>query len=145
MNNALSLLFLELRDTTKVVSLKPFLPSSFTLSSHNVDSPAAILAQSRHAYGENCVSWKSVGGEYFVARIDRGRLRRFLDREGERKSRVEGVRRERRERREGSATSSASGGGGAGSRPASRAGSVAAASAGMSRTTSRQGSNLAKG
>ncbi|KWU42969.1 histone-lysine N-methyltransferase, H3 lysine-79 specific, partial [Rhodotorula sp. JG-1b] len=78
LNERLSWLFLELPPSAKIVSLKPFLPPSFKLSSHNVHSPLAILSQYPPLrYTSNCVSWKPEGGTYFLARIDRGRVERF--------------------------------------------------------------------
>lgn len=150
MNERLSWLFLELPPSAKIVSLKPFLAPSFKLSSHNVHSPLAILAQYPPLrYTSNCVSWKPEGGTYFLARIDRGRVERFQDKERERERRREGEKRERRDRREGSAASAATT---RGSASMSRTGSAHSSSAvggggtGMSRTPSRQGgsSHLAK-
>ncbi|GEM10643.1 histone-lysine N-methyltransferase, H3 lysine-79 specific [Rhodotorula toruloides] len=45
LNQRLSWLFLELPDTCKIVSLKPFLPPNFSLSAHNANWPLAILNQ----------------------------------------------------------------------------------------------------
>ncbi|GAA5960357.1 hypothetical protein JCM8115_001153 [Rhodotorula mucilaginosa] len=145
LNERLSWLFLELPPSAKIVSLKPFLPPSFKLSSHNVHSPLAILSQYPPLrYTSNCVSWKPEGGTYFLARIDRGRVERFWMKERERERRREGERLERRERREGSAattTTTASSMSRSGS--ASTVGAGAGGGGGMSRTTSRQGSQLA--
>ncbi|GAA5882312.1 hypothetical protein JCM3774_005505 [Rhodotorula dairenensis] len=139
LNERLSWLFLELPPSAKIVSLKPFLASSFKLSSHNVHSPLAILAQYPPLrYTSNCVSWKPEGGTYFLARIDRGRVERFQVKERERERRREGEKQTRRERREGSAATTMSRTG------SSSNYSSPGVSGGMSRTTSRQGSNLAR-
>lgn len=154
LNERLSWLFLELPPSAKIVSLKPFLPPSFKLSSHNVHSPLAILSQYPPLrYTSNCVSWKPEGGTYFLARIDRGRVERFQMKERERERRREGERLVKRERREGSAatTASSSSSSGAGAAAAARASSMSrsgsvstvGAGGGMSRTASRQGSHLA--
>ncbi|KNZ56855.1 hypothetical protein VP01_2301g8 [Puccinia sorghi] len=45
LNESLSLLFLELKDTATIVSLKPFISSSFKLNQRNLDSPLAILTR----------------------------------------------------------------------------------------------------
>ena len=75
------MLFLDLRQDTKVVSLKAF-ASSFTLSAHNSSSPLAILDQgSQRHYNSKSVSWKAEGGTYFIGRIDRGLLSKFTARE----------------------------------------------------------------
>lgn len=69
LNERLSLLFLDLRSGTKIVSLKAF-ASSFTLSAHNRHSPLAILRQGpeRH-YSRKSVSWKDEGGTYFIGTV----------------------------------------------------------------------------
>ncbi|GAA6007285.1 histone methyltransferase DOT1 [Rhodotorula paludigena] len=119
LNERLSWLFLELPATAKIVSLKPFMPDKFKLSSHNANSPAAILNQSLpQRYKAASVSWKMDGGTYYLTRIDRARVERFQLRERERDERRREQARVRKERREGS--SSASVGSGAMSRGASR-------------------------
>ncbi|GAA5870128.1 hypothetical protein JCM1840_003592 [Sporobolomyces johnsonii] len=96
LNDQLSYLFLDLPPSCTIVSLKPFLPPSFKISAHNVHSPKAILNQApARRYGPGSVSWKNDGGEYFVARVDRGRVERFVRKERERE---EGRRRKREER-----------------------------------------------
>lgn len=89
LNERLSLLFLDLRQDAKIVSLKAF-ASSFTLSAHNQHSPLAILDQGRaRKYGTKSVSWKSDGGEFFIGRIDRGILEKWQLREKRRRERAE--------------------------------------------------------
>ncbi|GAA5936099.1 hypothetical protein JCM1841_007053 [Sporobolomyces salmonicolor] len=96
LNDQLSYLFLDLPPSCTIVSLKPFLPPSFKISSHNVHSPKAILNQSPALkYKPGSVSWKNDGGDYYVARVDRGRVERFARKERERE---EGRRRKREER-----------------------------------------------
>lgn len=41
LNDRLSLLFLELKDGTRIISLKPFLPDKFRLNDRNVSPSAA--------------------------------------------------------------------------------------------------------
>ncbi|KAM0755502.1 DOT1-domain-containing protein [Meredithblackwellia eburnea MCA 4105] len=81
LNQSLSLLFLDLRQSTRVVSLKAF-ASSFTLSAYNQHSPLAILNQGaeRH-YGSKSVSWKAEGGTYFIGKIDRNLLMKWKAKE----------------------------------------------------------------
>lgn len=78
LNERLSLLFLDLPDSTRIVSLKAF-ASSFTLSAHNRHSPLAILRQGPELrYPRNSVSWKSEPGTYFIGKV-RSHTSRQLD------------------------------------------------------------------
>lgn len=96
LNQRLSWLFLELPDTCKIVSLKPFLPPNFSLSAHNANSPLAIINQGPALhYGPGSVSWKEGGGSFFVSRVDRARVQRWLEREGKREREKERKRAER--------------------------------------------------
>jgi hypothetical protein len=77
LNERLSLLFLDLRSSTRIVSLKAF-ASSFTLSAHNRHSPLAIINQGGELrYPRKSVSWKEEGGSYFIGRVDRDLLKAF--------------------------------------------------------------------
>ncbi|GAA6012231.1 hypothetical protein JCM10207_002771 [Rhodosporidiobolus poonsookiae] len=121
LNERLSWLFLDLPPSAKIISLKPFLPSKFKITSHNVGSPFAILAQSApQRYKPGSVSWKMEGGTYFLSRVDRTRVERFERKEMEREEKRRRVARERKERREGSTSTS-----GASSEAMSRQGSRA--------------------
>ncbi|KAM0790720.1 hypothetical protein ACM66B_004575 [Microbotryomycetes sp. NB124-2] len=87
LNERLSLLFLDLRSDTKIVSLKAF-ASSFTLSAHNRHSPLAIIRQGPALrYPRNSVSWKSEPGTYFIGHIDRSMLAKFDEQEQQRAGR----------------------------------------------------------
>ncbi|BGP18455.1 hypothetical protein JCM10213_003188 [Rhodosporidiobolus nylandii] len=104
LNQRLSWLFLDLPASAKIISLKPFLPSHFKITSHNAHSPFAILSQSGPLrYKPGSVSWKMEGGTFFYSRVDRGRVERFH--RGEREREEKRLRRAR-ERREKSAASS---------------------------------------
>ncbi|GAA6063723.1 hypothetical protein JCM10212_001834 [Sporobolomyces blumeae] len=97
LNDKLAYLFLDLPDDCYLVSLKPFLPPSFKLSSHNLNHPLAYLSQSPpQQYRPGSVSWKMEGGTYYIARVERGRLERWVQREEERE---EGRKRKRDELR----------------------------------------------
>lgn len=65
-NERLSLLFLDLKDGAKVVSLKPFVPHDFRLTERTLDSPLAILSVEQRDYSRDCVSWADSGGRYFI-------------------------------------------------------------------------------
>lgn len=85
LNERLSWLFLDLPSTAQIASLKAF-AAGFTLSQYNCGSPLAILDQGRERrYKAKSVSWKAEGGGYFVARVDRRPLERFLKQEEDRK------------------------------------------------------------
>ncbi|KAA1124904.1 Nucleosomal histone H3-Lys79 methylase [Puccinia graminis f. sp. tritici] len=87
LNESLSLLFLELKDTAQIVSLKPFISSSFKLNQHNLDSPLAILSRPAlrptppstlvanspgvFSYPSNSVSWTDNPGDFFVSVVNR--------------------------------------------------------------------------
>lgn len=93
LNDRLSLLFLELRSDTLIVSLKAF-ASSFTISAYNLNSPFAMIDQgSEYRYGKKSVSWKDEGGTYWIGKVDRTRVERWLagekKRELKRKAREE--------------------------------------------------------
>ncbi|GAA6043304.1 hypothetical protein JCM8097_001174 [Rhodosporidiobolus ruineniae] len=122
LNERLSWLFLDLPNTAKIISLKPFLStkSHHTITSHNVHSPFAILSQSPALrYKPGSVSWKMEGGTYFLSRVDRSRVERFLRKEGEReeKRRMKSV---SRSMSRSASAASGGGGSGAGSRAASK-------------------------
>lgn len=81
LNNKLSLLFLDLADSTRIVSLKAF-AAHFKLTAHNRDSPLAILHQGPPLrYPQNSVSWKNEPGTYYVGEIRRQLLREFDEKE----------------------------------------------------------------
>lgn len=81
LNDRLAYLFLDLPEDCFVVSLKPFLPPSFKLSSHNSNHPLAYLSQRREQYRAGSVSWKMDGGSYFIARVQRKKLERWVQRQ----------------------------------------------------------------
>ncbi|WAR63679.1 hypothetical protein PtB15_17B280 [Puccinia triticina] len=93
LNESLSLLFLELKDSAKIVSLKPFISSSFKLNQRNLHSPLAILTRPAlrptppstlistspgvYKYPSNSVSWTDNPGEFFLSVVDRSQLINF--------------------------------------------------------------------
>lgn len=77
-NENLSLLFLDLRDGAKVVSLKPFVPPDFRLTQRTLSSPLAILRVEERRYASGCVSWADGGGKYYIQEVDRSLVRDFL-------------------------------------------------------------------
>lgn len=99
LNDKLAYLFLDLPDNCFLVSLKPFLPPSFKLSSHNLNHPLAYLSQVKQQYKPGSVSWKMEGGNYFIARVERGRLERWVGKQEEKEKERKRLNEERKERR----------------------------------------------
>ena len=85
-NESLSLMFLDLKDGAKVVSLKPFVHTSgeTAITSRNVGSPANILVQSKPIrFDRGCVSWSAEGGIFYIAEVNRNRLKEYLEEVGQ--------------------------------------------------------------
>lgn len=79
LNEKLSLLFLDLKDGCLIVSLKPFVPPDFRLTGRTADSPHAVLDQGKgRMYARNSVSWTGEGGTFYIAKVDRNRVARYL-------------------------------------------------------------------
>ena len=81
-NESLSLMFLDLKDGAKVVSLKPFVQTSgeTAINCRNVGSPANILVQSKPLrFDRGCVSWSAEGGVFYMAEVNRNRLKEYLE------------------------------------------------------------------
>ncbi|KAJ8103310.1 histone methylation DOT1 [Lipomyces tetrasporus] len=78
LNGNLVHMFLDLRDGTKIVSLKSFVPPGHTISSHNVESPINLLQVEEREFFSGSVSWTDAPGKYYVSTIDRGRIKKFL-------------------------------------------------------------------
>ncbi|TIA80544.1 hypothetical protein E3P98_02621 [Wallemia ichthyophaga] len=78
LNEQLSLLFLDLKDGAKIVSLKPFLPANFRISDATVNSPLAILQMQKGDYFPGSVSWTDKGDHYYIHTVDRTALNRYL-------------------------------------------------------------------
>ncbi|KAH9820663.1 histone methylation protein DOT1-domain-containing protein [Melampsora americana] len=78
LNESLTLLFLDLKDSTKIISLKPFVPKEFKISERNMNSPLSILNQAQEfTYGSTSVSWTDNGGKFYVTEVNRSRLIEF--------------------------------------------------------------------
>jgi len=65
-NDVLSLLFLDLPEGARIVSLKPFVPPDFRLTERSLSSPRAILKTERRRFVTGCVSWMDGGGSYYI-------------------------------------------------------------------------------
>ena len=77
LNEALTTLFLDLKDGCRVVSLKSFVPSGYKITARNLENPLNLLRVQAKTYYSNCVSWTSQGGSYYVSTKDSSRIQRF--------------------------------------------------------------------
>ncbi|KAJ2077864.1 Nucleosomal histone H3-Lys79 methylase [Coemansia sp. RSA 988] len=82
LNQNLLQIFLDLKEGTKIISLKPFVTPDYKISARNIYSPESIMSVRRYPYWSKCVSWTDNGGEYFVQTIDRSRVKAFLAKRG---------------------------------------------------------------
>ncbi|KAJ2734493.1 Nucleosomal histone H3-Lys79 methylase [Coemansia sp. BCRC 34962] len=82
LNQNLLQLFLDLKEGTRIVSLKPFVTPDHKISARNIYSPESILKIRRYPYWSQCVSWTDSGGEYFIQTVDRTRVKEFLTSRG---------------------------------------------------------------
>ncbi|KAJ2868092.1 Nucleosomal histone H3-Lys79 methylase [Coemansia aciculifera] len=82
LNQNLLQLFLDLKEGTKIISLKPFVTPDHKISARNIYSPESILKIRRYPYWSQCVSWTDSGGEYFIQTVDRSRVKEFLTSRG---------------------------------------------------------------
>ena len=83
LNEALTNLFLDLKDGCRIVSLKSFVPSDHKITSRNLNSPYNVLSVEKKRYYSNCVSWTNGGGTYYISTKDSNRIGRFLHKKGE--------------------------------------------------------------
>jgi H3 lysine-79-specific histone-lysine N-methyltransferase len=74
-NDALTTLFLDLKDGCKVVSLKSFVPPGHRINVRNSQSPYSILGNIKEKeYFSKSVSWTDQGGKYFISTKDQSFL-----------------------------------------------------------------------
>ena len=78
-NEALTTLFLDLKDGCRVVSLKSFVPADHKITARNFQSPYNLLRVETKRYFSNCVSWTNEGGTYFISTKDSKRVENFLN------------------------------------------------------------------
>lgn len=78
-NHSLAQLFLDLKEGTKIISLKSFVPKSHKINQRTFHMPESILRVEEFEYFSEAVSWTNNGGTYYVATIDRSRLKPFYD------------------------------------------------------------------
>ncbi|KAI9302436.1 histone-lysine N-methyltransferase, H3 lysine-79 specific [Cunninghamella echinulata] len=78
-NHALAQMFLDLRDGTKIISLKSFVPKHHKINQRTVNMPESILKVKEYEYFSEAVSWTNNSGVYYIATVDRTRLKPFYD------------------------------------------------------------------
>jgi H3 lysine-79-specific histone-lysine N-methyltransferase len=87
-NNRLLETFLDLKDGTMVVSLVNFVPINYIINEKNMNDLRNILVmQSCCGYAPGSVSWTSSEGKYYIQRIDRSHITRFIENLNSRPSR----------------------------------------------------------
>lgn len=78
-NQALAQLFLDLKEGTKIISLKSFVPKNHKINQRSINLPESILRVESFEYYSEAVSWTNNGGHYYIATVDRSRLEPFYE------------------------------------------------------------------
>ena len=81
LNDALLWKFLDLKEGTRIVSLKSFVPDKWEIKARTMSDVRNVLKVRRMFFGSGSVSWTDEGGDWFVHTKDSSRLKRFQDRE----------------------------------------------------------------
>ncbi|ORX88332.1 DOT1-domain-containing protein [Basidiobolus meristosporus CBS 931.73] len=77
LNQRLLQLFLDLKEGTKIITLKSYVPLDHKITLRNAASVESILTVQRYPYWSESVSWTNNGGEYFIHTVDRKPLHEF--------------------------------------------------------------------
>ena len=77
LNDALTTLFLDLKEGARIVSLKSFVPNGHKISARNSDSVLNLLRVEQKEYFSKCVSWTDQGGNYYISTKDSTAVARF--------------------------------------------------------------------
>lgn len=78
-NHSLAQMFLDLKEGTKIISLKSFVPKHHKINQRTLDMPESILKVEEFEYYSEAVSWTNNSGMYYLATVDRSRLKPFYD------------------------------------------------------------------
>ncbi|KAI8365561.1 histone methylation protein DOT1-domain-containing protein [Blakeslea trispora] len=78
-NQALAQLFLDLKEGTKIISLKSFVPKHHKINQRTLNMPESILRVESFEYYSEAVSWTNNGGQYYIATVDRSRLAPYFE------------------------------------------------------------------
>lgn len=82
LNSHLLDMFLDLKEGSRIISLKSFVPPGHKISAHNIQSSANLLSVERKEFPEGSVSWTIAPGPYFISTVDRSRLQKWLKKHG---------------------------------------------------------------
>jgi H3 lysine-79-specific histone-lysine N-methyltransferase len=77
LNQRLLQLFLDLKEGTRIISLRNFVPLDHKITVRNAGSAESILSITSHTYPSGSVSWTNSGGQYFIQTVDRTAVQRF--------------------------------------------------------------------
>lgn len=82
LNDALTTMFLDLKEGCQVVSLKPFMQKGNKITMRNVDSLSNMFVQREDTYFSDSVSWTDCSGTYYYATKDTRPLKAFKKKMG---------------------------------------------------------------
>ena len=72
-------MFLSMKEGATIISFSAFRSLDYKITEHNMNDIASILTVKKAVYGPGGVSWTASPGEYYIHRIDRRPLKRFLE------------------------------------------------------------------
>lgn len=78
LNEKLKLLFLDVKDGCKIVSLRPFIPPGHLITEWNLYDPINNFRDEEDSYYGSSVSWTDAGGKYYRTTKDEKRLQDFI-------------------------------------------------------------------
>ncbi|KAF3908555.1 hypothetical protein ABW21_db0207718 [Orbilia brochopaga] len=82
-NDRLVLKFLDLKDGTKIISLKPFVEASRVINDRNCEDPLNnFRSETFTAFGEGNVSWTGSSLKWYLTTVDREPVRRYFSQFG---------------------------------------------------------------
>ncbi|EIE90121.1 hypothetical protein RO3G_14832 [Rhizopus delemar RA 99-880] len=76
-NNALVLLFQELKEGTKIISLHPFVSINHPINRRTINMPESILEAEGFKYSGDEISWTCKEGQYYISTVNRSRLEKY--------------------------------------------------------------------
>ena len=77
LNEALTNLFLDLKEGCLIVSLKSFVPAGHKITARNLNRACNVLEVEEKKYYSNCVSWTDAPGTYFISKKASSRVAAF--------------------------------------------------------------------
>ncbi|KAK9455194.1 histone methylation protein DOT1-domain-containing protein [Dipodascopsis uninucleata] len=79
LNGNLIHMFLDLRDGTKIISLKSFVAPGHKVTKHNIESPINLLEVQELEFYSGSVSWTDAPGKYYISTMNRDRLKKYAN------------------------------------------------------------------